>query len=644
MKNGLFIELYDFKEVVLKNKGPVYFVKIEKEEYENELSVINVEKETQQLYPVNSYINEQVGKIEKEYSFYVKCFNCNEEHFLFINESLFENELSYLSFLKYQSSIPRRSFGFVKSITKTNDELVIEKIDNSKNVEILNKIGIACPCCKENNINFAGRNSIHLFLNENDKFFEIKSYSVSYVSKNVKMNHFTSLYNNQGMEDLNIIAMNESNHFIFDKKNNNIYYRYSNGGKYHIRNGKDLFENYLKCMKADNEELFISFFKKIILHYHNKFNEYQINKMNFKKHIDETNDMNELLRIFNKVNYHLTFPFAFELFGEEVQDYIENESRYFKDKIKKAKSGDEILNIYLNGKGLTKKIKEKIKSNPSYFDIKNRNTNKVYEYFFIKCLVNVHDNKGLNELIFNKLLDEYNYLNISRFTHIKDFNYKILSNKKVYSILKKYILIDDVLKMYLTTKNPYEYNSVIRDTINLIILIEDFFKKKDEEISSNQKKAVIEAKKSIKIIQKNKNLSLVKLHDKLSLLYEEINTVFEEYIYTDEEVSLNYKEDNISINLYENSIQLKQSASKLKICAYSYSNRIKNKEIVLFELKEDDKEKMCIEVKGNKIIQAKLNSNKQIDKYTSKNLVYGLKSWIKAKDLEVFTHDLDYIK
>lgn len=97
----------------------------------------------------------------------------------------------------------------------------------------------------------------------------------------------------------------------------------------------------------------------------------------------------------------------------------------------------------------------------------------------------------------------------------------------------------------------------------------------------------------------------------LAYQYENKNVVFS---YSGEQKALEDELGGYSFRLPDNSYQLCQIGNALHNCVASYSDSVKNKECTIVYATKDGECKICIEVRGNKVFQERVDRNKAPDR------------------------------
>jgi len=225
------------------------------------------------------------------------------------------------------------------------------------------------------------------------------------------------------------------------------------------------------------------------------------------------------------------------------------------------------------------------------FDYYIRYLNVIKDFFGNRRATHIHfeSNFRLPEQIQFKLVHELE-------------KYKVGIDKEI-KYVKTVHNMDEVIA---TTAYDYEY---FQDSFNLLIQI----------IAANSE-FKLDSYKSLK-----------EMHDGLSKIQRELEFKDKIINYNDEDYKINFEYKGYSFKLLNTKMQFWETGEKLRNCVasyFDYAEMGRNKIVVAYKGEDP---KICIELKSNRIVQARLNCNERVN--SDEECLEALNAWIKEKKL-----------
>jgi hypothetical protein len=178
----------------------------------------------------------------------------------------------------------------------------------------------------------------------------------------------------------------------------------------------------------------------------------------------------------------------------------------------------------------------------------------------------------------------------------------------------EYSFVSSMFEGVSTSLSTREVLSFINDTFNMVNIIKD-----------NEPGFIVPKIKNIRV-----------LHDLLSMKMhrsKERNII---YGYSETEKNLEMINEEFSVHLVKDSYELYDIGSSMNHCVYSYKDAVKYKRCLILLFKGENLERVCIELRGKSIYQAKCSYNR----HPGKKETLLLKEWARKKGLVIDTYDL----
>jgi hypothetical protein len=259
-----------------------------------------------------------------------------------------------------------------------------------------------------------------------------------------------------------------------------------------------------------------------------------------------------------------------------------------------TKTAHEIVDKYLISS--TKSIRKMALSNAKTFNFLER------WYPFIKKIENIR-----------KLMEEYKCDYSSKAFDFKERNSFFNDGMELLNSFhpEETVFVNRLIKCKkdLEFKNIYQLEQYIEDIGNMFRSI----KRQNNEF------------------QVDFNGDLEDFHNQLTTAITNMKIKKVEYDFTEEQLKWEEKVGDTYFELAKNSHELSQIGLKMHHCVATYHEAVKRKKCSILVIKESEQPVVCMEIRGNQLVQAKMKFNYlPTEKYKEK-----IKNWAKKNEIKI---------